>query len=115
MSKRFVIGYIFLSFQVLSIIYARVTPERFFCWAPYDEHTRFEVLVEIEGKAITGKEVKNRYRYRPIDIGWESRSINNVFNIINQYESSYGKNDKAVVKIKYSTNGKKEKVWLRKN
>ncbi len=109
MNKRLIIGYIFLSFQLLSIIYARSIPERFFCWAPYDEHTYYEMFVEIDGKELTKKEIGNRYGY--FSNGWEVREINNVFSIIKQYETTYGKNDKAIVKVKYSINGRDEKIW----
>lgn len=109
MNKRLVIGYLFLLSQLLSIIYARTIQERFFCWAPYDEHTYFEIIVKIEDEILSKEEIKNRYNYE--SIGWEPRSINNIFNIINQHELTYGKNDNALIEVKYSTNGKKEELW----
>lgn len=95
--------------QIISLVVARFIPERFFCWAPYDEHTYINVSVEINGKELTEKEIKNRYHYK--SRGWEPRSIHNVFNIISQYESTYGKDDNALVQVKYTTNGKKELTW----
>jgi hypothetical protein len=99
----------FIIAQIISLAVARYIPERFFCWAPYDEHTYINVNVEINGKQLTKKEIKNRYRYKAE--GWEPRSINNVFNIIEQYESTYGRNDNTNVLVKYSTNGHKERTW----
>ena len=110
MKYRYVIGVVFLLLQVGSIIYARFIPERFFCWAPYDEHSHFEISVKISGNALSKYEVKQRYKYHAI--GWESRAIHNVFNLIEQYEKTYGSNDKAQVTVKYSTNGHKEKIWI---
>ena len=40
----------FIIAQIISLAVARYIPERFFCWAPYDEHTYINVNVEINGK-----------------------------------------------------------------
>ncbi|WP_248723026.1 hypothetical protein [Seonamhaeicola sp. ML3] len=109
MKTRYYFGITFLLLQVISIIYALFISERFFCWAPYDEHTYIQVSVEIDGKQLTKREVKDRYRYKAE--GWEPRSINNVFNIITQYETTYGINDNANVLVKYETNGNKQRIW----
>ena len=109
MNKNFIIGFLFIFIQIVSIAYARIIPERFFCWAPYDEQTYYEVFVEIDGKTLTKKEIEFRYHYK--SVGYEPRAIHNIFNIINQYESTYGKNDKAIVNVKYSINGHEEKLW----
>ena len=37
----------FIIAQIISLAVARYIPERFFCWAPYDEHTYINVNVEI--------------------------------------------------------------------
>ncbi len=109
MKIRYYLGVAFLLLQVISIVYSQFIPERFFCWAPYDEHTYIDISVEIDGKQLTKKEVKDRYRYK--SEGWEPRSIANVFDIISQYESTYGKTDNATVEVNYSTNGQKERIW----
>lgn len=109
MKTRYYFGTTFLLLQVISIIYALFIPERFFCWAPYDEHTYIQVSVEIDGEQLTKREVKDRYRYKAE--GWEPRSINNVFDIITQYETTYGINDNANVLVKYETNGNKQRTW----
>jgi len=95
--------------QAFLIIYARYTPERFFCWSPYDEHSYMEVSVVIKGEELTGSEIKKRYHYRAI--GWEKRSINNVFYLIKRYEMTYGIKDSAKVLVKYAINGHKEQIW----
>ncbi|MBN4085112.1 hypothetical protein JYT89_02085 [Flavobacteriaceae bacterium AH-315-B10] len=109
MKSRFIVGILFLLIQFLSIIYARFIPERFFCWAPYDEHTYLEVQVYLNNNALSDVEILKRYRYKAK--GWEPRSIYNVFNIIEQYERTYGVYDAAEVFVKYSTNGHQEKIW----
>ena len=112
MKRQYYLGAIFLIAQFVSIIYARVIPERFFCWAPYDQHTHYELFVEAKGVELTKSEIQERYHYRAT--GWEPRSIFNVINIVNQYESTYGETDRARVKIKYSINGNSEEIWIKK-
>lgn len=105
----FVLGVIVLLIQVASIIYARFTPERFFCWGPYDQHSHMEVQVKIKNRILTHNEIKKRYRCRAI--GWEKRSIDNIFRVIKQYELTYGVSDNASVLVKYSINGREEQIW----
>ncbi len=103
------IGVLFLLVQLGSVIYARFIPERFFCWAPYDEHTYYRIDVTIDGELLSFDDVKSRYHYLPE--GWEPRCIDNIFSLVQQYESTYGKAEDAEVKITYTTNGKTEKIW----
>ena len=109
MKLRKTIGILFIISQIVLIIYAKFVPERFFCWAPFDEHTYLDVDVEVNGEFLTKKQIEQRYHYKAL--GWEPRSINNVFSIIRQYESTYGKEDNAQVKVKCSTNGNEERIW----
>ncbi len=109
MKTRFYIGILFLVLQIASVIYARFIPERFFCWGPYDNHTKFEVFVEIDGKLLSSDEAEKRYRYKMV--GWEQRSIHNIFSLISQFETTYGSKENANVKVLYSTNGHPQKEW----
>ena len=109
MKTRYLIGILFLLLQVFSIYYAFFIPERFFCWAPYDEHTYYKIEVIIGNQSLTKKQIRERYKYKAE--GWEPRSIDNVFNIIEQYERTYGIYSAAEVFIKYSTNGHPEENW----
>ncbi len=111
MKIRFTIGVLFLLLQLMLVVYARFIPERFFCWAPYDEHSYYEISIEIDNQVLSKNEIQNRYGVYAQ--GWEPRSIHNILSIINQYESSYGKNDQAIVEVIYSINGHKKKLWIR--
>jgi hypothetical protein len=53
MKMRPIIEFLFILLQVGSILYARFTPKRFFCWAPYDTHVKFKVFVTIEERILT--------------------------------------------------------------
>lgn len=112
MRARFVIGIVFLLIQVGLIVYAQFIPQRFFCWAPYDQHTRFEVFVTINGELLSNEESVIRYRHHMK--GWEQRSIDNIFSFIEQYEATYGKEENTHVEIVYSTNGKPDQKWTLK-
>ncbi|MBR9844772.1 MAG: hypothetical protein GYB35_01050 [Algicola sp.] len=109
MKIRVFIGILFLLLQVGSVIYARFIPERFFCWAPYDTHVKFEVFVTIDGKTLSPEDTEARYKYKMK--GWEQRSIDNIFSLISQYENTYGKADNAKVLMTYSINGHEEQEW----
>lgn len=109
MKVRGFIGLLFLCLQLGSIAYARFIPERFFCWAPYDEHTKFEVTVTIDGETLSAEATEDRYKYKMR--GWEQRSIHNIISLISQYERTYGKDDHAEVTMIYSRNGHPEQEW----
>ncbi|WP_299779666.1 hypothetical protein [uncultured Formosa sp.] len=95
--------------QVGSIGYARFIPERYFCWAPYDEHTYYTISVKINGQLLSEQDIKKRYHYQAV--GWEPRAIDNVFSLIRQYETRNRIEDHAEVQVIYRTNGHDEKVW----
>jgi hypothetical protein len=71
----------FLILQLCSVVYARFIPEKFFCWAPYDEHTNYQIKVNINGKDLSRSEIRSRYNY--LSKGWELRSIDNIFHWCN--------------------------------
>lgn len=109
MKPRSILGILFLLVQCGFILLALFIPEKFFCWAPYDEHTHLQTEVYINTIKLNNHEVNSRYRY-PMNT-WEPRAIANVFNIVEQYESTYGKSDSVQVKITYSTNGRPKEQW----
>ena len=84
-------------------------PERYFCWAPYDEHTFYTIEVEVDGRKLSKSEIADRYRYYPG--GWEPRSIHNVISQVSQFESTYGVDDGAKIVIEYETNGHPKRRW----
>lgn len=104
-----IVGILFLGLQAVSVAYAQTIPERFFCWAPYDIHTRYTIEVEIDGRTLSTREAQLRYRYSAD--GWEPRSIHNVFSMIAQYESTYGAPDGARVTVDYAINGRPPERW----
>jgi len=120
MSKNLIVGTLILIFQVVLLIYYRGQEEKYFCWAPHDEQSLYTVEVTIENRKLSDREASKRYRLRTqlfwADDHWEwrhieSRSIGNVKGIITQYESTYGKDDHARVKLIYQVNGDQQQYW----
>lgn len=100
---------VFFIAQVFGIAYSRFLEERYFCWAPFDQISLYEINLAVNGVIFSPEEIKGRYNLQ--GNGRENRSIHNVFSIIKQYEETYGKEDKVVVKVIYSTNGKAKEEW----
>jgi len=107
--KAHLLGIAFLAIQVFLVFRARFVSERFFCWAPFDEASRFETQVRIGSRVLSPEEANQRYRYW--SAGWENRSVHNVIGMIRRYESTYGKGDSAEVVLTYSFNGHPAQVW----
>jgi hypothetical protein len=106
---RTILGGGLLLFQLVMIGYARFVPARYFCWAPYDIQTEYRLDVSIDGRMLTSAEIRRRYR-RPKQ-GVDNRSIQHVMDIVQQYEETYGRTDRALVLMKYRVNGKEEREW----
>jgi hypothetical protein len=106
---RTIIGAGLLLFQLVMIGYARFVPARYFCWAPYDIQTEYRLDVSVGGRTLTAAEIRQRYR-RPKK-GVDNRSIQHVMDIVQQYEETYGRSDRAQVLMKYRINGKEEQEW----
>lgn len=100
---------IFFSLQLAGIIYARFTEVRYFCWAPYDQISLYEIQVRLSHNLLSQKEIQARYHI-PAK-GRENRSIHNIMSLIEQYERNYKRTDVVEVKLRYSTNGKPQKTW----
>lgn len=100
---------VLLGAQVVGIAAARFGPERYFCWAPYDEITRFEISVTIDGRKLSVDDI--RWRYRLPDSSRENRSYANVIAVIAQYERTYGAADRARVEFHYRVNGGPPRQW----
>ena len=107
---RSLIAVFFLLFQAGMLIHARFTPSRYFCWAPFDSQSEYSIRVWIEGKPLSSKEVKARYR-RPAR-GLDSRSIQHVKDIIVQYETKYRQEQNVRVQLDYNINGIPQAPWV---
>ncbi|SEQ38948.1 hypothetical protein SAMN05421824_1517 [Hyunsoonleella jejuensis] len=61
MKFEYALGMLFLLFQVGSVVYARLVPQWYFCWAQYDEHTNYAISLKINGELLSKEDITNRY------------------------------------------------------
>ncbi len=99
----------FLVLQLGLILLARFIPERYFCWAPFDQCTRYTIEVLIDGRRLDPHETWYRYRIQPD--AWDQRAAANVLSIVRRYEETRGRGDHADVTIRYTVNGRPEQTW----
>jgi hypothetical protein len=108
MDIRTAIGATLLAAQALLIGYARTTEARYFCWAPFDMQTDYRVEVTLNGRALTPREVRERYR-RP-QTGVDNRSVRNLIDTIEGVEQRRS-GEQARVLLTYRINGRQEQTW----
>jgi len=82
---------------------------QYFTWAPVQKLTFYRLRVELGPVVLTGREACKRYRFRLC--GFDHHTPENVFDVIEQFESTYGKNDHAVVSAMYRVNGGEAHAW----
>jgi len=109
LSLRPLLACLFLGAQGVGIIAARFGPERYFCWAPYDEITLFEITVTVGSRILAPEEVQARYQLP--DPRRDNRSWAHVPRAISQYERTLGVHDKAYVEFRYTVNGGPPRLW----
>ena len=103
----------FLLLQVASIIYARLTPRRYFSWAPNDYVVEYHVDIKVHGKPLSPDEVRARYHIEPGGSWWEVEyPAEHLIDNFEQYEKTYGRNDGAEVLVTWKYNGHPElRTW----
>jgi hypothetical protein len=99
---------VFLLLQLGSVIYARFTPRRYFCWAPNDYVVEYHVDVTVHGRPLTPQEVVARYHSSPEYEGRVEYPAEHLIDNIEQYEETYGRNDHAEVRLTWKYNGHPE-------
>jgi len=95
--------------QVALVAYARFEPSAHFHWAPFDVQYAYRVHVEIDGRALSEAEIRERYREDAV--GYEVHSIEHLIAVVRRYEKTYGKGDGASVRIRYRRNGRDPGEW----
>ena len=89
--------------------YARFVPSRYFCWAPYDTQTEYRISASVNGKPLSEREIRTRYR-RPAH-GFDNRSPQHVIDIVQGVEERNAAAGQADVSMRYRVNGKEEQTW----
>jgi hypothetical protein len=65
---------LFLLLQAAAILYAQLTPHRYFCWAPFHAQTKYQIKVWLDNKELTEQEISARYRQVTL-LGCEDASV----------------------------------------
>ena len=107
--RRFFLA-IFFGLQVLAILIGKFSDTKFFCWAPYDQFSFYEMNVSIDGRELNDLEIYQRYRSGKK--GRNNRSIHNVISNIRQYENTYAMEKNVTIEISYVINGHKRETWV---
>jgi hypothetical protein len=103
------IGIALLLGQILAIGYARFVPSRYFCWAPFDTQTDYELTVALQGRELTPAEIRERYRRPPK--GTDNRSPQHVIDILEGVERRKPRDEQAEITMRYRVNGKPQQDW----
>jgi hypothetical protein len=109
MNWRIGIGVLLLALQAGAIVRARFVNDRYFCWAPFDQQTKYEIGVSIGNEGLAPEQVQRRYR-RPWE-GVDNRSAHHLFDIITRAEQKFEKWGRSRVVVRYSVNGHEEQEW----
>jgi hypothetical protein len=111
------LGVAFLVLQSAAILYAQVTPDRYFCWAPFHAQTKYQISAQLRQKKLSEQEISARYKLITIfwdptkHEWWELNEINHVFRILSQYESTYGAGEDVEIEVIYDENGHGPQTW----
>jgi hypothetical protein len=98
----------FLLLQLGSVIYARFTPRRYFCWAPNDYVVEYQLAVNVHGQPLSPEQVRDRYQIDPGSIREVEYPAEHLIDNFQQYEKTYGRNDGAEVRLQWKYNGHPE-------
>jgi hypothetical protein len=106
-TARFALGVLLLVLQVAGIVRGRFVDDRYFCWAPFDQVTRYSISVWVGDAALTPREIFRRYRREPV--GVDNRAAYHVLDVIERVERSAA--EPARVVVRYRVNGREEREW----
>jgi len=112
MRLRTLLAVLFLSAQLGAMVYARLSPRRYFCWTPNDSIDQFQLHVNVNGRELPQPEVWRRYQIETRHQGSVEYPIVQLIDQIRQYETTYGRSDNARVWLNWRHNGRPQlKQW----
>lgn len=109
MNWRYALGLTLLLLQAGAIVRARFANDRYFCWAPFDQQTKYSIGVTIGDEGLAYQQISKRYR-RPAE-GVDNRSAQHLFDIITRAEKKFEPAGRSRVFVRYSVNGHPEQEW----
>lgn len=102
---KFALACVLLTAQLFSVVYARTTAKRYFCWAPNDYVTDYRLKVSVHGRELEQQEVLRRYGLKPFQARVYENPAEHLIDFISQYETTYGRHDDAQVELTWTLNG----------
>ncbi|GAA3522577.1 hypothetical protein GCM10022393_41460 [Aquimarina addita] len=102
---------IYLLAQVVLIVSARFSSNRYFVWAPHDIQIEYILDVNSEQKTLNDKELTERYGLGTH--GWFDLPPDHLIQFITEYERLYPAAKGDQISLKYRVNGKDWKFWSR--
>jgi hypothetical protein len=115
---RLVVIFLLLGIQLAAIAAASFVPSlRFLAWAPFHEPAMCRIQVRIDGRELPDDLVARRYGltriHRRLESpeDWQLNDIRNVLEVIEAYESTTARCDRAEVRVDFRRNGGKPEVW----
>jgi len=90
---------------------------RFLAWAPFHEPAACQIQVLIEGHELNDELVARRYGLPQIHRkpgsaeDWQLNDIRNLIEVVEAYESTTGRRDRAQVQIEFRRNRGTPEVW----
>jgi len=103
------IGIVFLLLQLAAIAHARFVPSRWLSWAPNDYAVSYQLNVLVNGHSLSPEEVEKRYQL-PAEHVYQNPP-QNIVDMVEQYERTYGRNDHADVVLRYCVSGRDWAEW----
>lgn len=102
------IAILFLLLQLGSVIYARFTQRRYFCWAPNDYVVEYQLEVKVHGQRLSPEQIRARYQIDPGHFWKVEHPAEHLIDNLAQYEKTYGRNDGAELRLTWKYNGHPE-------
>jgi len=107
-SWKHAVGIVYLSVQLISIFNARVSENRYFCWAPHDIQTEYYLNIYTSSGELSSLRIKEIYgipQKGRIDL-----PPSHIFNLVQT--KHYVDNDSLLkVVFNFKVNGKEWEVW----
>lgn len=115
--RRILLGLI-IAVQLLAIGGAVFSPSfRYLAWAPFHEPATYRIWVTVDGQELSDDVVSRRYGFPRIHHksgspeDWQLNDIRNVLDVVEAYESSVGRRDRAEVRIEIHRSERSPEVW----
>lgn len=103
----------FIILQIILIIYARFSTNRYFAWAPHD--IQIEYYLEVHKNNVKLKDIQLENRYGLRTHGWVDLPPNHIFNLLEDYERCEIDSNTNRIVFKYRVNGKSWRKWIWNN